>query len=174
MVAEISGDGRRDLSDAYASIATVAALLFGFAAATIVSVNVNSPPTYLQSLYFFVLNLSAALSAFSLVVMSISFYHIRNSKSETDQEIKRLELYWRKTWTFRHWARRATWLSVLTYLLALCFFAFDVMDLPTALASSSVLGISCFLVLGTVVYMTALFKTHTKESSDKQQVPLNA
>eukprot|EP00457_Paulinella_chromatophora_P019660 gb/GEZN01021403.1/.p1 GENE.gb/GEZN01021403.1/~~gb/GEZN01021403.1/.p1 ORF type:complete len:193 (+),score=21.45 gb/GEZN01021403.1/:38-616(+) len=164
----LAGESRRDISDAYASIATVAALLFGFAAGTVVSVQVAFPPSLLQSLYFFALTFSASLSAFSLIVMSISYYHIRNSRSDTDEHLKGLDLYWRKTWVFRHWARRSTWLAVLTYMLALGLFAFDKLGIMAAIASSLVLGISGLAVLYTVIYMTALFKQHTKESSDKK------
>lgn len=148
------GDGV-DSSEAYSSIAVISALVFGFAVTTLVGVEGNRAQSGWYHVAFgFCMSLVCALSAYGLVVMSLSYYHVRRLRVVAPEQISS---FLKQTFLYRHVARGTTWVAVALYLVGLAIYAHMIYDTGPAVALSVLLGVAASSVVAVWLRLTDFY-----------------
>lgn len=119
-----------DSAEAYSSVALISTLVFGFATANITTVIGNKAGNSVstaESMFIILMALSCILSAYGIVVMTLTFYHLKRLTSmPADKKQRIIQSYLAETFQFRNVARGTTWISLSLYLLAMPVYIYSI------------------------------------------------
>lgn len=157
--ASVDEENVSDNANAYNNVSIVSALIFGFAATNLYN-SIGNVPSTINFAFQLIIATVCVLSCYSMVVMSLQFYHLTRMKKKNP---KQLAEFLSLTFVYRNSARMATWSSLVLFLVAMAAYVFSNNTVAAATVLAVILGSGALVIFIIWRRMSEIFNSLCKK-----------
>eukprot|EP01084_Bolivina_argentea_P286555 491588_1 len=160
--------------EAYLTYEVASSLIFGFSVSVLFAdaKEENFEEEYLEILFTLLMNFALLLSAYSLIVVSITHYFVSRYVANYKYTVANwyLAYYFKQ----RQYARWSFYLSIIFLILALALYLFEQLSLKNGIISAAILGLGALFLVYIMFKMVNphRFSDSAEEKEDAENVSL--